>query len=297
MHMWFFVTRRFTRLLAELTITDWQREDGQTKQAGVRLCLNRYYWGVGSETANSMLIGSWGKNTRLRPPRDVDILFLLPATVHARFQERDGNRQSQLLQEVKEVLAQTYTQTTMRGDGQVVLIPFNSTPVEVAPGFRCRDGSIIVCDTNNGGSYITSTAEAEASDLSASDALWNGNTRALARMEKQWQREHNVPLKSFQIERLAVHFLQSWSYSHQNVFYYDWMMRDFFAYLIRLANGRLTMPGTGEIVPLGDDWKARAERAYSHAVEACNHERDNHEALAGQKWQTIFGTAVPEFVS
>ncbi|HEY4914134.1 MAG TPA: nucleotidyltransferase, partial [Candidatus Dormibacteraeota bacterium] len=140
--MWFFVTRRFTRLLAELTITDWQREDGQTKQAGVRLCLNRYYWGVGSETANSMLIGSWGKNTRLRPPRDVDILFLLPATVHARFQERDGNRQSQLLQEVKEVLAQTYTQTTMRGDGQVVLIPFNSTPVEVAPGFRCRDGSI-----------------------------------------------------------------------------------------------------------------------------------------------------------
>ena len=107
MHMWFFVTRRFTRLLGELAITDWQREDGQTKQAGVRSCLNRYYWGVGSETANSMLIGSWGKDTRLRPPRDVDILFLLPASVHARFQQCDGNRQSQLLQEVKEALAQT----------------------------------------------------------------------------------------------------------------------------------------------------------------------------------------------
>jgi Second Messenger Oligonucleotide or Dinucleotide Synthetase domain len=182
MHMWFFVTRRFTRLLGELAITAWQREDGQTKQAGVRSCLNRYYWGVGSETANSMLIGSWGKDTRLRPPRDVDILFLLPPSVYVQFQERDGNRQSQLLQEVKEVLAQTYTQTTMRGDGQVVLIPFNSTPVEVAPGFRCQDGSIIVCDTNNGGRYITSTAEAEAPDLSASDTLWNGNTRALARM-------------------------------------------------------------------------------------------------------------------
>jgi hypothetical protein len=197
MHMWFFVRRRFTRLLAELTITEWQREDGDTKQAGVRSCLNRYYWDVASETANSMLIGSWGKDTRLRPPRDVDILFLLPPSVHARFQQRDGNCQSQLLQEVKEVLTQTYTQTTMRADGQVVLIPFNSTPVEVAPGFRCQNGSIIVCDTNNGGRYITSTAEAEASDLTASDTLWNGNTRALARMTKQWQREHNVPTEIF----------------------------------------------------------------------------------------------------
>lgn len=297
MHNWYFVTRRFSRLLADLTITDWQRDDGDTKQAGVRACLNRHYWGVGSETANSMLIGSWGKDTRLRPPRDVDVLFLLPPSVHARFQERDGNRQSHLLQEVKNVLAQAYTQTTMRGDGQVVLIPFNSTPVEVAPGFRCQDGSIIVCDTNNGGRYITSTAEAEAKDLTASDAFWNGNTRALARLMKQWQRENNVPLKSFQIERLAVHFLQTWPHSHQNLFYYDWMVRDFFAYLIGLANGRLTMPGSGEIVPLGDDWKARAERAYSHAVEACTCERDNYEALAGREWQTIFGSVAPITVS
>lgn len=297
MHMWFFVRRRFTQLLAELTITEWQRDDGETKQAGVRSCLNRHYWGVASETENSMLIGSWGKATRLRPPRDVDILFLLPPSLYFQYQQREGNRQSHLLQEVKEALSRTYTQTIMRGDGQVVLIPFNSTPVEVAPGFRCQDGSIIVCDTNNGGRYITSTAEAEASDLSASDAQWNGNTRALARMTKQWQREHNVPLKSFQIERLAVHFLRGWSYSHTDVFYYDWMMRDFFAYLIQHANGTLTMPGTGEIVPLGDAWLNRAERAYSHAVEACNHERDNCEALAGQEWQTIFGTTVPERVS
>jgi hypothetical protein len=296
-YMWVFVRRRFTRLLAELTITEWQRDDGNTKQAGVRSCLNRHYWGVASETENSMLIGSWGKGTRLRPPRDVDILFLLPASEYFRFQAREGNRQSDLLREVKEVLVQTYTQTTMRADGQVVLIPFNSTPVEVAPGFRCQDGSIIVCDSNNGGRYITSTAEAEASDLSASDALWNGNTRALARMTKQWQREHNVPLKSFLIERLAVHFLRGWSYSHHDVFYYDWMMRDFFAYIIQYANGTVTMPGKGEVVPLGDAWLNRAERAYSHAVEACNHERDNHEARAGQEWQAIFGAAVPEFVS
>jgi hypothetical protein len=202
---WRYVRQRFSGLLENLKITASQAENGDTKQAGVRNCLSRHYWSTASETANSMLIGSWGKRTRVRPPRDVDILFLLPAGVYHRFQARSGsNRQSDLLQEVKNVLAQTYPQTAMRGDGQVVLVPFNTTTIEVSPGFRCQDGSIIVCDTNAGGSYKTSTAEAEELALSNSDTRWNGNTRALARMMKQWQRECNVPLKSFRVYPLTT---------------------------------------------------------------------------------------------
>lgn len=37
-----------------------------------------------------------------------------------------------------------------------------------------------------------SSAEVEERDLGASDIRRNGNTRALARMLKQWQRERNV---------------------------------------------------------------------------------------------------------
>jgi Second Messenger Oligonucleotide or Dinucleotide Synthetase domain len=294
---WKYVRRRFSRFLDNLTITPGQREDAQTKQAGIRACLNRHYWGISSETLNALLIGSWGKGTQVRPPRDVDILFLLPASVYYRFQRRDGNRQSQLLQEVKDVLLGTYSQTTMRGDGQVIVIPFNSIPIELSPGFRCQDGSIIICDTNDGGRYRTSTAEVEELELSASDARWSGNTRSLARMLKQWQREHNVPLKSFLIERLALHFLETWPYSQHDVFWYDWMVRDFFAWLLRYVNGTVTMPTTREIIPLGSDWQVRAERAYQHAVTACENERDNYETLAGADWQKIFGTGIPVLVS
>ena len=187
--MWAYVTRRFHQLLANLTITIAQAEDGETKHAGVRACLNRHYWGSSSETNNSMLIGSWGKKTRRRPSRDIDVLFLLPPSVYHQFQQRTGNRQSQLLQEVKDVLARTYSQTSIRGDGQVVMVPFNTIAVEVSPGFRCDDGSIIICDTNDGGRYKTSTSEAEASDFAVSDACWNGNTRALARMMKTVERD------------------------------------------------------------------------------------------------------------
>ena len=293
---WQYVRGRFNRFLANLAITPAQREDGKTKHAGVRACLNRHYWDTQSETANSLLIGSWGKGTQVRPPRDVDILFLLPGAVYHRFQRRDGNRQSQLLQEVKDALAETYSQTTMRGDGQVICIPFNSMPVELSPGFRCDDGSIIICDTNGGGRYKTSTTKVEELELSASDTRWSGTTRALVRMLKQWQREHNVPLRSFVIERLAVHFLDVWPHSHRDVFWYDWMMRDFFGWLLKFVNGTLTMPVTSEVIPLGNEWQVRAERAYKNAVSACENEYGNYQALAGDDWQKIFGPEIPVLV-
>jgi len=39
------------------------------------------------------------------------------------------------------------------------------------------------------------------------------------------------------IERLAEDFLLLWQFHQQSVFFYDWMARDFFAYLISHANG------------------------------------------------------------
>lgn len=294
---WFYVERRFAGFLSNIQITTAQAEDGEKKQAGVRDCLNRHYWNTASETANSFLIGSWGKQTRVRPSRDVDILFLLPPHVFHQYENRAGNKQSQLLQEVKDVLFATYSQTRMRGDGQVVVIPFNTTPIEVAPGFRCQDGSIIVCDTHDGGRYMTSTAEAEAADLAAADTLYNGNVRALARMMKHWQREWNVPLKSFQIERLAVEFLRGWHANTRGLFWYDWMIRDFLAFLQGRADGIIWMPGTGEQISLGRDWLFKAQSAHAHAITACAHEQANNEELAGQAWQEIFGTAVPRRVS
>jgi hypothetical protein len=296
-HLWLYVIRRFQAIQRDITNTDTQQQDGETKHKGVRAALNRHYWNVASETANSLLVGSWGKDTRVRPSRDVDILFLLPPGVYHQYQARTGNRQSALLQEVKEVLRASYSQTaTMRADGQVVLLPFNTMPVEVSVGFRCTDGSIIYCDTNDGGSYKTSTAEAEADDLRNTNLTCNANALPLARLMKQWQRECNVPLKSFQIERLAVEFLRGWQYRLQGVFYYDWMVRDFLGFIIGRANTTLFMPGTFEAVPLGDAWVSRAQTAYGNAVNAANNERDNYEALAGQDWQKLFGTTAPVLV-
>jgi hypothetical protein len=291
-YQWYYVTPRFNAFLRDLAVSGDHRQAGLKKFNNVVASLNRHYYGHSSETDNGIVIGSWGKNTQIVPPRDVDTLFLLPDQVYFRFEQRAGNRQSQLLQEVKEALLVTNSRTSMRADRHVVVVPFDAVTVELAVGFRCSDGNIVVCDSKGDGRYVVSTAIAEARDLDASDGAWNGNTRALIRMIKCWQDNCNVPLKSFMIERLAQDFLLHWEYQLKSVFYYDWMVRDFFAYLIRHANGSVIMPG-GETIPLGSDWLSRAQTAHSNAVSACENEHGNNQYLAGADWQKIFGSKIP----
>jgi len=293
---WQYVTARFTKFLAKLDFTPAQDVQGRTQQAGIIARLNRAYYNHGSQTLNATLIGSWGKGTRTRPPRDADLLYILPDDVYWRYDRRAGNRQSDLLQEVKGVLGDTYSRTDVKGDGQVIVVPFTPS-VEVAVGFRCTDGNIIVPNANGGGYYMISTAAAEAADIEHWDKQYNGNVRALARMMKTWQRFCNVDdLKSFWIERLAIEFLHQWESRYRDAFWYDWMVRDFLAYLISRANSWIFVPGTNEAIYLGEGWLSRARTAYSKAVKACDYERDNYQVLAGNEWQDIFGTDIPSWM-
>jgi hypothetical protein len=83
---WIAVRQRFTQFHNNLSLTPAQFLDGMTKRNGVLNALNRRYYGSTSDTHNSFLIGSWGKDTAMQPPRDVDLYFLLPVAVHTRFQ-------------------------------------------------------------------------------------------------------------------------------------------------------------------------------------------------------------------
>lgn len=154
---WIAVRQRFEQFHRNLALTSLQQQDAHTKRTGVVSCLNRRYYGTSSATDNSFVIGSWGKGTAIRPPRDIDLYFLLPVNVHQRFQVYFGNRQSALLQEVKDVLKDTYPDTDMRGDGQVVIVGFNSFDVEVAPAFLLTNGRYWICDTHAGGSVAILT--------------------------------------------------------------------------------------------------------------------------------------------
>lgn len=294
--MWIAVRQRFTQFDVNLELTSAQRQDGLTKRNGVVSSLNRHYYDSLSTTDNSFFIGSWSKGTATRPPRDVDMYFVLPVSVYHRFQSYLGNPQSSLLQEVKTVLAATYPDTDMRGDGQVILVRFETYNVEVVPAFLLESGRYWICDTHNGGSYKQTDPWAEVRHIDSTDQTNNRNLRPLIRMLKAWQRNCSVPLKSFQIELLAADFLPASPWHLHDFFYFDWITRDFFAYLYHRANTFITVPGTFERIYLGNEWQSRALTAYDRAVKACDYEKINLVEAAGEEWQKIFGQQIPRTV-
>ena len=79
---WIAVRQRFEQFHNNLTLTTHQFLDGMTKRNSVVSCLNRHYYSSTSDTDNSFLIGSWGEQTAMRPPRDVDAYFVLPVSVY-----------------------------------------------------------------------------------------------------------------------------------------------------------------------------------------------------------------------
>jgi hypothetical protein len=293
---WQFVQQRFLKALENLKITEDQERDGKTKHEGVVACLNRAYRGISDGSGNRVLIGSWAKQTRTRPPRDVDLIFVLPIEVYYRFQTRQGNIQSQLLQELRDVIRGTYPPTDIRGDGQVVVIRFNTYQVEVAPAFHREGGGYLVCDTNYGGSYKHVDPDTELAAFAAADATYNGNVRKLTRLLKQWQRHCNVPIKSFHLEALIKTVLPTINYGGCHEFWFDWMIRDAFGYLVRCGNGSFVMPGTSETIFIGEEWMSRAISAHGRALQACSYEYRNEGYLAGIEWQKIFGNTIPVVV-
>jgi hypothetical protein len=288
------VASRFDTFLSNIALTDAQVKVGGERREAVVKALNGNYYNFSNSTANSLYIGSWGKRTRLRPTRDVDVLYTLPKAVYDRFQGRTGNKQSQLLQEIRGVLATVFANTNIRGDGPAVVVPFTAYNVELIPSFKLTDGKYWVCMTSNGGTYKIADYDAEASQISTSDTNSKGNTRHLVRMMKCWQGYCDVPIKSFWLELLAAQFLDTWKYRGESKTYYDWMVRDFLKHLTNQKNTWLVAPGTSDMMNIGEVWHSKANTALGRAEKACDYEGQNQSADAGTEWQKIFGTDIPK---
>ena len=292
--MWLFVRKRFTSVLGNLNLTDIQIADGIGKAGGVVSALNAAFWGEEDNAKNSFFVGSWGKGTAIRPPSDVDIFFILPVAVFYDFDARANNKQSQLLQHVKSKIVDRYGQTDIRGDGQVVVVGFNSIVIEVVPAFKLNGGGYYICDTNDGGRWKAVDADQELISMSSEDDRHLGNVRKLTRILKQWKRCCNVPIKGFHIEQLVKEALGASTYSYRDEYWFDWLIRDMFAHMLSRVGGGFYMPGDkDEWISLGSEWKAKAEAAYNIALQACHYEINDMNVSAGLEWQKILGNMVP----
>jgi hypothetical protein len=285
---------KFDRFLGNIQLTDAQTADAQSKHEGVRKALRNFYYPPGYTGTISILIGSYGKNTACRPPTDVDILFIIPQHLYEQYNNPAYNGQSQLLQDVKSVLKATYPNTEMRGDGQVVVVSFSgSFSVEVIPVFKNHFADTYYTpNTHNGGSWKTTNPTAEKKNITSCNDISNGKATHMIKMSKVWKHECNVPIKSLAIELVGVEFINLWQYKDKTKIYYDWMVRDFFEYLLTKKGSIILIPGIFEFCYLDNAWESKAISVRDRAITACKYEasdKDSDNKLANLEWQKIFG--------
>ena len=204
--MWAHVIPHFSRFLQELKLEPQQRADAESKADRIARCLwSKYYAGQFNPSCY-VIVGSYGKRTATRPPSDLDMLFLLPYSDYARIEQLAGNKQSQLLREVKQALEGTFPRTDLRADGQVVIAPFETYNVEVIPAFACLDGTFVTPHTANNGSWRYSNPVVEYQWITNADSLSAGKATDLTKMLKGWKRECSVDIKSISLNMASQQY-------------------------------------------------------------------------------------------
>ncbi len=260
--------------------------------------LNKDFWTTESETAHSLYVGSYGRNTAIQGFSDLDFLFRLPYFVYKQYDEYKGNGQSALLQAVKRSIEKTYPTTNIRGDGQVIQVPFDDgITFEVVPSFTNKDDSFTYPDANNGGSWRSTNPKPEIEEIKDRNDECNNNLVMLCRMMRAWKSEWSVPIGGLLVDTLAYQFIAGWQHRDKSYMYYDYMCRDFFKHMADedVNQEYWNAPGSGQRVFGKGLFQSKAMKCFDLACEAIVHETapQKREYSAKQKWREIFGTAFP----
>lgn len=171
--------------------------------------LDEKYYDDDLGTEHGIIVGSIGRGTATKKVSDVDLLFSLPREVKARFDSHQGNGQSDLLQEVKQVVAERYSRTDIRGDGQVVVVKFNSYTIELLPAFEKSDGSYEYPDTHDGGSWKTTNPMPEQREARNMSSATDGVYVHLCNMLRIWGDHKGIVLGGLLIDTLVYNYLKS----------------------------------------------------------------------------------------
>jgi hypothetical protein len=269
-----------------------------TRYKAITQRLNTDFWNTTSDTAHSLYVGSYGRNTAISGFSDLDMIFQLPYGMYVQFDSHVGNGQSALLQTVKRSIEKTYSKTSMKADGQVILVPFaDGITFEVVPAFENNDSSFTFPDANNGGAWRTTNPRPEIEALRSRNSATNGNLVPLCRMMRAWKHHWGVPIGGLLIDTLAYQFIENYEHRGKSYLYYDFMCRDFFRWMADQDPDKeyWRALGSGQYVYGKGLFQYKATRCYNISCDAIAHEiaTPKREWSAKQCWREIFGTTFP----
>jgi len=284
----------FSTFCSSILIRDADLITISTRYHQITKRINLDYYGSSSDAAHSLYVGSFGRDTEIYTS-DIDVLAQLPYETYVKFNGYSSNGQSALLQEVKRVLEKTYSTSNLKGDGQIISIPFtDGINFEVLPAFLNTDGSYTFPNSNSGGSWKTTDPKKEISAINEMNNTCNKSLKRLCRIARAWRVKHNVTISGILIDVFAYNFISSWSERNKSFAYYDWMSRDFFKYLIERSTTQNSwqVMGSNRYVSRIGSFEHKAKIAYLLVCEAIDAET-KYPYTAKSKWREIYGSKFP----
>lgn len=290
------ISEKFSTFCSALRMSDDVVSNVSYRAKQITKRVNLDFRGLDSDTSYSRFVGSYGRGTDIFVS-DIDMIVELPYEQYKKYNGYKTNGQSALLQAVRDSIKKKYSTTHISGDGQVVKLNFtDGICYEIVPAFINKDGeSFTYPDTNDGGKWKVTKPKAEIKEINTANNNWNKNLTRLCRMARAWKDKWDVPIGGLLVDTLAYNFLKQWEHKDKSFTYYDWMTRDFFAYLKDQdpEQNYWLAPGSSQKVWRKGKFEYKALRCYNIAVEALDYERDNMEASANLKWREIYGTKFP----
>ena len=300
---WRHVTDHFHAFIGNLQPTPLERRRAQAAVADVAACLRQQFrpgmpafftesGRPGWPVDDYMLTGGYGKGTAVRPMRAVDMLYILPDDLRPPA-GRPHRMLASMAGTMSAALAPSFATREEPGENWLAVRSFADVEVRLIPCFRTGGDTLVMADAGCRGGWTATSPAAEKSRLRTADLASGGKATHLIMMLKAWRRSHDVALTSLALELLVAEFVLAWIYPRRSVLFYDWMVRDFFFWLVHQAHRDLLTPGALENLHLGDAWIEDAAHAYGRARRACDRERDNRDSDATREWRQIFGPDFP----
>lgn len=269
-------------------------DDMLTSTGEIAKKLNNYYYDLkGDSISNMFIVGSVGRETAIKGVSDLDLLFDLPSEVYTKFNNYESNGQSQLLQEVKNVLLERYPKTDISGDGQVVVINFSNFTVELVPGFKQSDDSFKYPDTHDGGKWKITNPLPEIETSKDTAQTTKNNFKYIANMLRAWKNEQGFKFGGLLIDTLVYNFLNENS-QYNDISFDDYlgMTKDLFNFLQSQDKDQSYWfaLGSNQHVYNSDNGKfvTKAKKAYNKLKDL-----DEDSTILNDELIEIFGSSFP----
>lgn len=293
--MAFTVATAFEQFCKNLRFSDDNLSKIRNRYHSIAKRINIDYWETSSDSAHSLYVGSYGRDTEIFTS-DIDMLVQLPYSTYEKFNAYSTNGQSALLQEVKKVIEKTYSITKLKADGQIISIPFSDgINFEVLPAFINKDGSSYTfANANDGGSWKITDPRAEIAAIQSMNSQCNSNLKMLCKMTRAWRNKNGVDISGILLDIFSYNFISTWEYRDKSYVYYDWMTRDFLKYVSEQPTSqyRWQVMGSGRYITCFGSFQSKAKTSYEKALEAIEDET-KYPSSANAEWREIYGSRFP----